>query len=461
MAKRKLKGSRAFGWIAETTTPALLLDARRRVIVFNTGCSRLTGWEAEDVVGKVCHYASDAPADTVESLTGRVAPPDEVWHGHACSVDVQLRHREGRLVDRRLHFFPLTNDGGEIERVLGIFTPPEGVVSTSRMTPSQKLHAELAVAHNRLQQRYQLDAFLAQTSAMQRVVTQIEAARATSASVHLVGEAGVGREHVARLIHAGSSRRRQAFVPIDCDLLRDEELHESLSRIYGWEQHEQSSIERLQPGTLYLHNVHKLPKHIQERIVETRETAATSTSGPARPRLTSSSPHHVSHAHTDELLPEFVYLLTSLVITVPTVRERFDELPLLAQHLLERCNHNNEHQVTGFADDVWSLFKKYRWPGNVAELAAVIEEAHATSTSSVVGVGDLPFRFRSGFDAQTVAPAEAPRPIDLEAVLHQQEIRYIQQALDDAGGNKSAAAELLGLTRAKFYRRLRTLGLET
>ena len=132
---------------------------------------------------------------------------------------------------------------------------------------------------------------------------------------------------------------------------------------------------------------------------------------------------------------------------------------MLAQHFLEQLNHGSRQQVSGFSEDVSSLFEHYNWPGNLDELQRVVSQAHAACAGSVVGSDDLPFGFRTGLDAQSLGPAPAARIEPLDQLLGRIEREHIANALELAGGNKARAAKLLGMTRPALYRRLESLGL--
>jgi len=162
----------------------------------------------------------------------------------------------------------------------------------------------------------------------------------------------------------------------------------------------------------------------------------------------------------EDVLPELFYLLTPLSIELPPLRRRGEDLPLLAQHFLEAMNPGSDKQVTGLAEGVLEKFREYNWPGNLDELAAVLEEARTACRGSTIGLGDLPFRFRSGLDAQAVAPSATFSPEPLEEYLARIEAEQIRRALKQSRQNKSKAAELLGVTRARLYRRMEALGID-
>jgi DNA-binding NtrC family response regulator len=377
--------------------------------------------------------------------------------------------------DVLIHFFPLAETGAGAARVLGLITPRTPSPDRPPPSASEELHATLAALKTDLYRRYGLESLVCVSPPMQRVLEQLRVARGCTAAVHFMGESGTGREHLARLLHYGSERRLAAFVPLDCEQLPAFDLKRSLRRLFEDAQGADRPSPALRPGTLYLKQVTALPRDAQELLVErfgigTGAGSPTSdlrplTSDPSPPvpghvRLMSSSTTPLRDAvEREELLPECFYLLTALTIETPPLRQRPDDLPLLAQHLLEELNRDQERQVGGFTDEAWTLLRKYNWPGNQDELAAVVREAREACTTPLIAPRDLPFRFRAGLGAQAVGPPLTAEPRPLEPYLAQVEAEQIRWALDQARNNKSQAAALLGLTRARLYRRMEALGI--
>lgn len=440
-------------WLSETATPVFVLDARRVVLFFNQGCEQLTGWVAAEVIGKTCEYATDAEPTQVRSVTGRLCPPPDVFQGDPACVPVEFEPVGRDAVPALIHFFPVRETGSGQLRVLGVVTPrSEPCVG---LPSDAELHAALGDAQRDVRRLYGPESIVAQSLAMRRVLEQMRVARDCRASVLFIGERGTGKEHLARAIHYHSDARARPFVPLDCRGLSPFELKRTLKRSLLPDDAESRDSADPRPGTLFLSSVGSLPRDVQEVVV----SAGT---GDKRPdvRLMSSSESALAPAlEREELLPEFYYLVTELTIEVPPLRSRPDDLPLLAQQLLERLNRNQERQVGGFTPDVLEQFARYNWPGNVAELAAVVAEARAAAAAPLITPQDLPFRFRTGMDAQAIGPAVSVEPIDLEAVLAEVEAEHIRRALELAKNNKSQAAALLGLTRPRLYRRMEALGM--
>ncbi|HUG90322.1 MAG TPA: sigma 54-interacting transcriptional regulator [Planctomycetaceae bacterium] len=506
--------------LTDARTPIFLLDHRRQVVLFNSGCEELTGWKAGEVVGRVCDYATDPASagrasspsavddvldlphhgqpetDERVALTGSLCPPPEVFLGRSQSVPVFLPRRDGRALGRQLHFYPLTDADGRVESVLGLVTPLEEPRPRVEPTPAQRLHAELASLRVALRQRFSLTSIVGAGEAMHRVLAQINLARQTRTPLAIEGEPGTGKEHVARVIHYAGPESRRAFVPLDCRRTAAIDLKLTLRRLLGAaDEAERADAERadaderspmtgLQPGTLYLSDVECLPRDLQEFVVRVFAPAAaaggqrdseTSPSrgagsrppspGPAPLRLIVATSAKLDALLADETLrPDFYYLVTPLRIAVPPLRDRPDDLPLLAQSLLESLNRGAEVQLGGFTEAVWAKFHEYHWPGNLDELEAVIAEARSaaiqTDERTLIAPDDLPFRFRTGLDAQSLGPRVEPRAMPLEPFLEQIEREHIVAALEQARHSRKKAADLLGMTRPRLYRRMEALGIE-
>lgn len=465
MAKRTRHQSRLLNLLGTVETPVFLLSARQEILFFNAGCERLTGWSADDVLGHTCHYATSADPSQVESITGSLAPPPDFFADRTpARVSVFLSHRGGESLGRLIHFFPLTDIDSDIQGTLGIITPIPSARPPEEMSPARELHAELASLRIALRRQFGRARLVCRSGAMMRVLNQIDLACRSDVPITLVGEGGTGKEHIARTIHYETRTDRRPFVPVDCRRLSARELKPILRRLSegdvppGTVPDDPFSASGLRPGTVFLAHVDHLPRDLQEIVVQMfSRDSGREVSGL---RLMASSTNPLDQAIRHETIrPDLYYLLTALTMIIPPLRRRRDDLQPLAQSLLESENQTEEQQIGGFAEEVWQQFHEYNWPGNVDELSAVIREARTACTGPIIQRKHLPFRFRMGLDAQAVGPPIRPQIVPLEQLLARVETEQIQYALEQSGGNKSRAAQLLGLTRPRLYRRMQTLGI--
>ncbi len=443
--------------LGPTETPAFVVTARRAIAWFNAGCERLTGWPAGEAVGTRCDYAEPLDPSDVGSVAAALCPPPEAFAGSPACVAAHVVHRDGRSFARRVHYFPLLNDEGKTGSVLGVITPLGGPKPAVTATASQRLHAELAAMRHDLRQRFGLRTIVARAPAMLRALRQAQLARTATAPVLLRGEPGTGREHLARAIHFESELRPKSFVPLDCRRLPAFELKQALRRLVSRDSDDRDPATLppfLQPGTVYLKDVDALPRDVQELLA----TALKGDPPPVRV-MASTSADLQDAVRRESFLPDLYFALTPIEIVLPALRERRDDLPLLAQAFLEEANRGAERQLGGFSEDVVRQFAEYNWPGNLDELHAVAREARERAAGPLIQPADLPFRFRAGQDAQSLGPAFAAAPTPLELQLEQFERERIEAALELVRHNKSRAAELLGMPRPKLYRRMESLGI--
>ena len=442
--------------LTDISTPVFLLDAQRRFQFFNRGCEELTGWSAQEIVGTSCEYDSSAEPGTREALAESICPPPEVYGGRPASVPAYIAHRDQSTAARILNFIPLLNESNRVTRVLAFASPIEQSPQMAETSAAQELHAELAALRGMLRQRYGIRGFVARSVPMQRVLAQLNLALGNDLPVLFLGAPGTGKEHAARVLHYHRAPAGHSFIPIDCRRLDAIDLKQTLRRVLR--ESGEASGDRLRSGALYLADVGDLARDLQEMIVE-HFAAKPKERAPNLRLLAGLSGDPRELLEREVLRPDFYYLLTALQIEMPPLRDRAEDLPVLAQAFLEQSNRGQEKQIGGFADEVWKQLREYDWPGNLDELAAVVAEAWEASRGDLVRAGDLPFRFRTGLDAQIVAPRSGGEVTSLEQVLSQTEAQHIQLALDRSGHNKSKAAKLLGIPRAKLYRRMQALGI--
>lgn len=432
-------------------TPVFLLDSSRNILFFNLGCEKLLEWSAEEIIGQTCDYAVDTDPDECESVCNLLCPPPEVFRGSKVEVPRYLLSHSGKSVPCVIRFTPLLDEKQRTRLVLGIIDRIEESQTLPTSTPPQQLHTELAALRLSLRNRFRFSTIIAKNEAMQRVLRQLELAKETTQPLHFYGESGTGKEHLARVVHFESEQRRKIFVPLDCDQLPPRELKQTVKRLF---QKEFEEVMPLEPGVLFLSHIESLSRDIQELILENFQEPA-----PRDPvRLMTASAIPLSELLERELLlPEFFYLITTMEVNVPPLRERREDLEVLAQHFLENENRYQQKQVSGFAPGVLSLFQDYYWPANLDELTQVIQHAFQATPETLITIDSLPLRFKTGMDARSLGPALAPTIRPLEETLRQVEIDQIVQALEISRNNRTDAARLLGMTRARLYRRIESL----
>ncbi|MCA9113708.1 MAG: sigma 54-interacting transcriptional regulator [Planctomycetaceae bacterium] len=466
MPRRGRRPSGSDSWLKETSSPVFLVDDLRRLRFFNQGCEELTGWKSDDLTGRECEYVTGADPAEPESLLGSLAPPPQVLEGQQLAVPAYIPHRTQSPAARTILFLPLLNESGGVDSVLGLIVeipPPAGF---GRSGLSAQLHAELAALRNSLRRKYRVENVIARESAMLRVMEQVRLAAAQPVSVCLQGETGTGREHLARAIHYHSQRSSLAFVPLDCAALGASEIKQTVRRILqelsgGTGRNQPGGPPILQPGTLYLKSVESLSRDVQQMLLDALPDWNTPEDArqPALRLMASTTEVWTELCRQDLLLEPFAERFSVLPVMLPPLRSRTGDFDALTQFFLEEGNRGAARQISGISSAAWRQLREYAWPGNLDELQAVLSEARTLCDGHEIDVPHLPFRFRTGMDAQQTPPVPRPPVIPLADKLTQVEREHILAALESVRFNRSRAARLLGLTRARLYRRMDALGL--
>jgi DNA-binding NtrC family response regulator len=449
--------------LRQAREPIFWLDAQLKLVWVNRAWEELTGYLAGSVLGLTCQanvpMRGGDPADMVSSFY----PPPESLAGKPVGGSTLILPAAGERIWRRIEFWPFCDNQGTLIGILGQVREEDHQPSVPD-TVTNQLHSELLEIRRAFYNEYGFDGLVGSGPFQRRLLDQVRLASSSTIPVLIVGEPGTGKRHVARTIHQQGPNRRQPLVPFDCEALPAEILEREL--FGGDRQKDRESrsialsstagrprISLVDGSSLLIHEILMLPRDLQSRLVAALDT---------RVRLLATTVNDPEIALQNERLrPELYFAVTGLVLRLRPLRERRDELPLLAQHLLERANQRGGEQRTGFSPRALEALLAYDWPGNLRELARVIDDAHAQPKSEglLIELEDLPVSILGNLGAGFAPPA-APGPIEpLDAILTQVERRLIETALRQARRNKSRAADLLGISRPRLYRRIKELNL--
>jgi len=313
------------------------------------------------------------------------------------------------------------------------------------------LHDENRVLRSSLKERYRLGNLLGRSPAMQEVYERILKAAATDASVAIYGESGSGKELVARAIHDHSGRKKKRFVAVNCGAIQ-ESLFER--EFFGHRKGAFSSAHEDSPGyldmagggTLFLDEVGELTVNMQAKLLRALEGGGYRPVGGTKPltsdfrMISASNTALTNKVTTGEMRNDFFYRIHVIHIQLPPLRNRRQDIPLLVEHFLRKMNvPPNKIRVPG---PIMDILVEYDWPGNVRELRNVLQR--------YVTLGRI--EFFSPHRGTEAAPAALE--LNLHGAVQELEKSLISKALDQAGGNRTRAAALLGISRRALFRRL-------
>jgi DNA-binding NtrC family response regulator len=300
---------------------------------------------------------------------------------------------------------------------------------------------------------------------MLEIYETIRATARSEASVLIEGESGTGKELIATAFHTHSNRASGPFVRINCaaiprELIESELFGYKKGAFTGADRDKRGLIEAAAAGTLLLDEVAEMPAHLQSKLLRVLQDKRLRRLGDEREiaadfRLVAATNRDTAQAMKDGVLREDLYFrISTIKIKVPPLRERLDDLPLLAEEFLQRYARKYGKQINTLSESAFARLSKYGWPGNVRELESVIERAVLFCQDEQLGSEHLPDHIRDaslgGFRC------EIPPYLTLDEI----EREAIEQTLERTGGNVKKTAEILNLHRPTLYRKLRRFGLK-
>jgi two-component system, NtrC family, response regulator AtoC len=302
----------------------------------------------------------------------------------------------------------------------------------------------------------------------------IERVAQTEATVLISGESGTGKEVVARAIHMLSARRDHNFVPVNCaaiphDLLESEMFGHERGAFTGALGHRQGLFAMANGGTLFLDEIGEMPPVLQAKLLRVLEDGVVRPVGSDRGSRVDSRVIAATNSDLGMAVKrgafreDLFYRLQVIPMTLAPLRERRSDIGLLIEHFLQKARERMPgHNVTISREAMVALWS-YDWPGNVRELENMIERLLIMCTDDVIDMGILPPNLIA---SQRTIESQIPEKLtdaglDLNALVRELEGRLINEALKQTGGNKQAAAKLLGLKRTTFAAKLRRCGVIT
>jgi two-component system, NtrC family, response regulator AtoC len=339
----------------------------------------------------------------------------------------------------------------------------------ARALRQQNLETENAALRQHLDDRFGMENIIGESPAMQEVLAVVRQVAPTRATVLLQGESGTGKELVAKAIHQLSPRVRQPMVSVHCAALAPTLLE---SELFGHERgaftgaHERriGRFEQAQGGTLFLDEIGEIDSSIQIKLLRflgerTFERVGSNKTLTADVRLIAATNKNLEElTKTGSFREDLFFRLRVVEISLPALRERTGDIPLLAQNFLREFAEENKKPVQGFTADALETLMNHTWPGNVRELRTAVEHAVVLCRGEKIAARDLPASVRNAAAAASSDPQRMLARGDL--TVQEAEKQLMIRALKETKGNRTLAAQKIGMSRRTLHRKLHEYHLE-
>ena len=451
--------------ILNQLTTGVILTEAGRVTFVNRACLDTLGVRNHEIVGHVWHEAFPLSPEDRTQVEAMGAKPAELRE----RVPVRITAPAGRSFWLELEV--RDDPRGGRRRIVFVY-------DVSAVHDLRRMLSDKSRFHD----------LVGRSPAMVRVYEQIRDLAPVDATVLIEGETGTGKELVARALHSASRRADRTYVTVNCAGLSETLLGSQLfghkrGAFTGAVEEQKGIFETADGGTVFLDEIGDISQSVQTMLLRVLQEKEITRLGEVKPRkvdvriLAATHRNLAIEVAAGRFRQDLLYRVRVARVQLPPLRERREDIPLLAETFLARCRASTGKDVRGVADDAMKFLLAYPWPGNVRELQSAVEIAVIHCRGSIVQPGDLPPEIAAG----RAAPASAGLPIPIPPPPHLHGLRTdstaplasadsltdsdererILQALRDTRGNRLAAAKLLGYSRATLYRRLSELSINS
>ncbi|MBI4763315.1 MAG: sigma 54-interacting transcriptional regulator [Deltaproteobacteria bacterium] len=413
------------------------INSRWRIISFNQTAERITGYQRAEVLGRFCWEIfrsdlcqSDCPLRlTLETGLTRL------------DQDVRMLDKKGTKLPVLVNTSVLRDRSGLVIGAVESFRPLMEMQENIEPSPGKPFPSDI----------------IGKSAPMTRIFQMLPDLSATDVNVLIQGESGTGKELIARAIHNQSPYKEGPFIAVNCSALAESLLESELfghekAAFTGAVRSKVGRFELARGGTLFLDEIGELKPELQVKLLRVLEQKVFERVGgtrliPMQARIISATNRDLAKALREGTFREdLFYRLRTVPITIPPLRERREDIPLLIDHFLARLNKKYHKEVRGLDPKVLRLFMTHHWPGNVRELERVLEHAFVFVKGPVIFLNNLPAM--DEFFQERKVETLSDREIELDR-------QTIQKALNRTGGRREEAAALLGLSRTSLWRKMK------
>ena len=355
---------------------------------------------------------------------------------------------------------------GAFDYISKPFSNEELLLSVNKAVKLAKAHQQYRLLHESLENRYGLHQIIGKSKAIRHVLEMVDKAAPSRSTVLISGESGTGKELVARAIHFASPRKGDPFISVNCMALNPGVLE---SELFGHEKgsftgavaQKRGRFELAHGGTLFLDEIGELSHDLQVkllRVLQERKIERVGGSNEIKVDIrivAATNKNLLDEVEKGRFREDLYYRLNVVQITMPPLRERREDIPLLATHFINKCVKDNNIEAKSFSTEAMDYLTGYEWPGNVRQLENIVERCIVLTSSEVISVDDLPQEIKDE-EAQLKSAVDLlPVKLDLSDTLEKIEAALLRRALVKTNFVKVKAAEMLGISKSLLQYKLK------
>lgn len=427
------------------------LNPEGRITSWNPSMERITGYKPENVMGQSCRilgfnqcFGKQCPADINECgiyRFGKIEP-----------TECHLKHKDGHPVPVIKNARVIHDEDGAI---IGI------VEAVTDLTELNRAKVTMEAATRRLETVYQFSNIIGKSHPMQQVFAAIKAAASSEATVLIQGESGTGKELVAGAIHFESERKKRPLITVNCSALSESLLESELfghikGAYTGALRDRIGRFEEADGGSIFLDEMGAISPLIQVKLLRVIQEREIERVGESRKHkidiriIAATNKDLYKLVKAGHFREDLYYRLKVFPIYLPTLRERKEDIPLLANFFIEKFNRETGKRIQGLSSTAMRIFMDYDWPGNVRELENAIEHAFVLCENSQIDIFDLPVEIRQfdyHFHSKAAEPLRNPKAKRIKPTRE-----MLLSMLRESDWNKAEVARRSGLSRAAIWK---------
>jgi two-component system response regulator HydG len=431
----------------------MIVDTDGTIVSANKALEKITGYPKEELIGKPCTILNCTICEIARERKG------EKW----CSL-----FRVGAVNMRRCALLKKDGERTHVLKNASLLHDTDGSVmgAVETMTDINELiekDSQIEAYRRELQTEDGFQGILGASASMQQVFDLISNASHSDAPVIIFGESGCGKELVAKAIHTSGARKTKPFVKVNCAALTESLLESELfghvkGAFTGAYRSREGRFEAADGGDIFLDEIGDLPLSTQVKLLRVLEEKIVERVGDNRAlhidvRIISATNRNLKQlVEQGAFREDLFYRINVIPIMVPPLRERVEDIPLLAEYFFRRIKLKNNQKIQGISNECMALLTSYAWPGNVRELKSAFEYAFVACQESMIQPHHLPPAVRQ-------APSLFKNVKKAPLSRSQKKKKELIQALQQAGGNQSRAADILGVSRVTVWNRMKKYGV--